>query len=515
MSVREFNLPDPGEGLTEAEIVTWNVKVGDTVKVNDIVVEIETAKSLVELPVPFAGTVTGLLVAEGQMVEVGTPIIAVDTAGGAAPVQDAPAAGAVEPGIEGSPPPKMAAAAAAAAAGDEEIEEGKIGGTTSTGRTAVLVGYGVKQTEAKRRPRKGTPSPSPTATPTATPTDPTFIGSPDKGDLDPATVPGSSAPFSGEASRALAKPPVRKYAKDLGVDLSQVAGSGEGGIISRADVDAHASGAGNAAIGVSPVTPANEAGAAARQPAYVAPVFTRGGERETRIPIKGVRKMTAQAMVGSAFTAPHVTEWVTIDATATMELVERLKKDREFKDVKVTPLLVLAKAMTVAIRRHPEINATWDEAAQEIVVKNYVNLGIAAATPRGLIVPNIKDADQMSMRQLAEAIGALTATAREGRTQPAEMSGGTMTITNVGVFGVDTGTPIINPGESAIMAFGAIRRQPWVVTAADGTETIEPRWVTQLALSFDHRLVDGELGSKFIADVGAILADPARGLVWG
>ncbi|HET8767194.1 MAG TPA: 2-oxo acid dehydrogenase subunit E2, partial [Pedococcus sp.] len=216
-----------------------------------------------------------------------------------------------------------------------------------------------------------------------------------------------------------------------------------------------------------------------------------------------------------AFTAPHVTEWVTVDATATMELVERLKKDREFKDVKVTPLLVLAKAMAIAIRRHPEINATWDEAAQEIVVKHYVNLGIAAATPRGLIVPNIKDADQMSMRQLAEAIGALTATAREGRTQPAEMSGGTITITNVGVFGVDTGTPIINPGESAILAFGAIRRQPWVVTAEDGTETIEPRWVTQLALSFDHRLVDGELGSKFLADVGAILADPARGLVWG
>ncbi len=241
----------------------------------------------------------------------------------------------------------------------------------------------------------------------------------------------------------------------------------------------------------------------------------RAGERETRTPIKGVRKMTAAAMVGSAFTAPHVTEWVTVDATATMDLVERLKQDREFKDVKVTPLLVLAKALCVAVRRHPEINATWDEANQEIVVKHYVNLGIAAATPRGLIVPNIKDADRMSMRELADAIGALTATAREGRTQPAEMSGGTITITNVGVFGVDTGTPIINPGESAILAFGAIRRMPWVVQAADGTESIEPRWVTQLALSFDHRLVDGELGSKFIADVGAILADPARGLVWG
>jgi pyruvate dehydrogenase E2 component (dihydrolipoamide acetyltransferase) len=319
-------------------------------------------------------------------------------------------------------------------------------------------------------------------------------------------APAVSAPVAREGGgRALAKPPVRKFAKDLGVDLDHVAGSGAGGVITRADVEAHAAGSApgsDAAIGIAPVTPAG-------------PAFQRTGERETRIPIKGVRKMTAQAMVGSAFTAPHVTEWVTVDATATMELVERLKKDREFRDVKVTPLLVLAKAMCVALRRHPEVNATWDDAAQEIVVKHYVNLGIAAATPRGLIVPNIKDADQLSMRQLADAIGALTATAREGRTQPAEMSGGTITITNVGVFGVDTGTPIINPGESAIMAFGAIRRMPWVVEGPDGSETIEPRWVTQLALSFDHRLIDGELGSRFIADVGAILADPARGLVWG
>jgi pyruvate dehydrogenase E2 component (dihydrolipoamide acetyltransferase) len=497
MSVREFKLPDPGEGLTEAEIVTWNVKVGDTVKVNDIVVEIETAKSLVELPVPFAGTVTALLVNEGDTVEVGTPIIAVDTSGGSgagAPtsVHEAPPAGAVEPGIEGSPAPKLEAAARAAAA-EEEIEEGKIGGTTSTGRTAVLVGYGVKQTEAKRRPRKGAESAAPVAAPAPAPAAPA-----------PApAAPAPAAPVAREGGgRTLAKPPVRKYAKDLGVDLSQVTGSGEGGIISRADVEAHAE---------------SGAGAESGQAAYQAqaPVGQQAGERETRTPIKGVRKMTAAAMVGSAFTAPHVTEWVTVDATATMDLVERLKQDREFKDVKVTPLLVLAKALCVAVRRHPEINATWDEANQEIVVKHYVNLGIAAATPRGLIVPNIKDADRMSMRELADAIGALTATAREGRTQPAEMSGGTITITNVGVFGVDTGTPIINPGESAILAFGAIRRMPWVVQAADGTESIEPRWVTQLALSFDHRLVDGELGSKFIADVGAILADPARGLVWG
>ncbi len=500
----EYLLPDVGEGLTEAEIVTWRVKVGETVKVNDIVVEIETAKSLVELPVPFAGTVTELLVPEGQTVEVGTPIIAVDTAPGApTAVQDAPAQGAVEPGIEGSPAPKLEKEQAAAAA-EEEIEEGKIGGTTSTGRTAVLVGYGVKQTEAKRRPRVSSRAAgASTATPELAAAE------------QMAPTPAAPEARGGGAVRALAKPPVRKLAKDLGVDLSRITGSGEGGIVTRQDVEAYAT-SGAASIGVAPVAPAaGEPGLEPAQPAYRAPQFQRTGERETRVPIKGVRKMTAQAMVGSAFTAPHVTEWVTVDATATMDLVDRLKKDREFKDVKVTPLLVLAKAICVALRRHPEINAMWDEAAQEILVKHYVNLGIAAATPRGLIVPNIKDADQMSMRQLAEAIGALTSTARDGRTQPAEMSGGTITITNVGVFGVDTGTPIINPGESAILAFGAIRRQPWVVTAADGTETIEPRWMTQLALSFDHRLIDGELGSRFLADVGAILEDPARGLVWG
>jgi pyruvate dehydrogenase E2 component (dihydrolipoamide acetyltransferase) len=224
--------------------------------------------------------------------------------------------------------------------------------------------------------------------------------------------------------------------------------------------------------------------------------------------------MTAQAMVASAFTAPHVTEWVTVDVTATMELVEKLKRDREFRDVKVTPLLVLAKAMCLAVRRHPEVNASWDEQAQEIVLKHYVNLGIAAATPRGLVVPNIKDADRMTLRELADAIGALTATAREGRTQPADMAGGTITITNVGVFGVDGGTPILNPGESAIMAFGSVTRRPWVV-GEGADERIEPRWVTTLALSFDHRLVDGELGSRFLATVAALLADPSRALVWG
>lgn len=312
--------------------------------------------------------------------------------------------------------------------------------------------------------------------------------------------------------RPRAKPPVRKLAKDHGVDLWTLAGSGPDGIITREDVQAFASGATQPAATRPEETAPEET---ASQAAYVPMAPFGSGEREVRTPIKGVRKMTAQAMVGSAFTAPHVTEWITVDVTRTVELVERLKRDREFRDVKVTPLLVLAKALVVAVKRNPGINATWDDAAQEIVQKNYVNLGIAAATPRGLIVPNVKDAHAMTMLDLGHAIGALTATAREGRTQPAEMSGGTITITNVGVFGVDAGTPIINPGESAIVAFGQIRKQPWVVTDADGNDEIAVRHVTQIAVSFDHRLIDGELGSRFLADLAALLEDPSRGLVWG
>jgi pyruvate dehydrogenase E2 component (dihydrolipoamide acetyltransferase) len=309
-----------------------------------------------------------------------------------------------------------------------------------------------------------------------------------------------SVPAAG-SGKALAKPPVRKLAKDLGIDLSQVAGSGEGGIVTRADVEALAAGGGTAAV-------AADRGAGSTE--YTAPVFAATGEREVRTPIKGVRKMTAQAMVGSAFTAPHVTEFITVDVSRTMRLVDRLKTDREFRDVKVSPLLVVAKALIIASRRNPGVNATWDEAAQEIVVKNYVNLGIAAATPRGLMVPNIKDADQMSLRQLADAMANLVSTARDGKTQPADMSGGSITITNVGVFGVDTGTPILNPGEAAILCFGAVRQMPWVVKGK-----IKARWVTQLGLSFDHRLIDGDLGSRFLADIAAVLHDPSQALVWG
>jgi len=493
MAVKHFNLPDPGEGLVEAEIVTWKVKVGDAVKVNDIFVEIETAKSLVELPVPYAGTVTALLVSEGDTVEVGTPIISIDDGlGGDVALVTAPPTTTVA-GISNAATSNGTTSTAATA--HDEIGAGTTGGAATGERVANLVGYGPRTTSGKRRARKGQ---SPSAKTTAQ-VHQAFSPVPAQPE-SPATHPGS---FRSSGGKALAKPPVRKLAKDLGIELSQVVGSGQGGIVTRGDVEAYAAGISWA--------PANGAGsAAAGSSPYPAPVSAANGERETRISIKGVRKITAQAMVASAFTAPHVTEFITVDVTSTMDLVDRLKADREFRDVKVSPLLIVAKALIIASRRHPGINATWDEAAQEIVVKSYVNLGIAAATPRGLMVPNIKDADQMSLRQLADAMANLVSTAREGRTQPAEMAGGSITITNVGVFGVDTGTPILNPGEAAILAFGVVRQMPWVV---DGQ--IVPRWVTQLSLSFDHRMVDGDLGSRFLADVAAILRDPSQALVWG
>lgn len=321
--------------------------------------------------------------------------------------------------------------------------------------------------------------------------------------------------MTGERARALAKPPVRKLAKDLGVDLGSVTPSGEGGIVTRADVEAAASGASSRGPSQSSLRGSFVASqdGASHLDERAGETSRAGSPAETRIPIKGVRKMTAQAMVDSAFTAPHVTEFITVDVTATMDLVDRLKRDRAFRDVRVTPLLVVAKALCLAIRRNPEVNASWDEAAQEIVIRRDVNLGIAAATPRGLVVPNIKGADSKPLRELADAMAQLVATAREGKTPPADFAGGTVTITNVGVFGVDTGTPILNPGEAAILAFGAVRRMPWVVER-DGVEEIVPRWVTQLALSFDHRMVDGELGSKVLADVAALLHDPGRALVW-
>jgi 2-oxoisovalerate dehydrogenase E2 component (dihydrolipoyl transacylase) len=289
----------------------------------------------------------------------------------------------------------------------------------------------------------------------------------------------------------MAKPPVRKLAKDLGVDLAALTGSGPEGTITREDVQAAAAG------------PAAEAPAAMSVPAVPA-----GGEE--RIPIRGVRKHTALAVASSAFTAPHVTEFLQIDVTETMNAVQRLRELPEFEGRRPSPLLLVAKALMLAVARHPMINSSWDEAAQEIVVKHYVNLGIAAATDRGLLVPNIKNAHALSLPGLARALSELATTAREGKTQPADLARGTITITNVGVFGVDTGTPILTPGETAILALGQVKQAPWV---HEGELAV--RQVTTLALSFDHRIVDGDLGSAVLRDIGAMLTDPVRMIAWG
>ncbi|MDG4861273.1 dihydrolipoamide acetyltransferase family protein, partial [Streptomyces sp. T-3] len=444
-----------------------------------------TAKAAVELPIPFDGVVHELRFPEGTTVDVGQVIITVDVQPGDGPVA-APAAVA-------------APAQASAPAAEEDDAEPE-------GRQPVLVGYGVSQASTKRRPRKGESAEeaAPAGTYYAKP-EPSPAAAAVQAELNGHTaapapvVPAPATP----GSRPLAKPPVRKLAKDLGVDLTTVTPSGPDGIITREDV--HAASA--PAPVTEPTVPVSRETTAAPAPAVQAPAAD--GARETRIPIKGVRKATANAMIGSAFTAPHVTEFVTVDVTRTMKLVEELKGDKEMAGLRVNPLLLIAKALLVAIKRNPDVNAAWDEANQEIVLKHYVNLGIAAATPRGLIVPNIKDAHAQTLPQLAQSLGELVATAREGKTSPAAMQNGTVTITNVGVFGVDTGTPILNPGESAILAVGAIKLQPWVHKGK-----VKPRQVTTLALSFDHRLVDGELGSKVLADVAAILEQPKRLITW-
>ncbi|MDF2047024.1 dihydrolipoamide acetyltransferase family protein [Microbacterium sp. Kw_RZR3] len=438
MTEQTFVLPDVGEGLTEAEIVQWRVAPGDTVAVNDVIVEIETAKSLVELPSPYAGTVGELLASEGATVEVGAPIITIGSTDAGTPTPAEPVT-VPEPSDPGG---------------------------------AVLVGYGTGGAVSSRR-RK------------------------------PAERPVKAS------VGVVAKPPIRKLARDLGVDLSAVTPSGPAGEVTRDDVVKHAE---QASVFRNIETPAwgevREETIPVPAPAAPAPVASvpAADAREESIPVRGVRKATANAMTSSAYSAPHVSVWVDVDASRTMELVKRLKASPDFADVKISPLLIMARAVIWALRRTPMINAAWvdTEDGAQISVRHYVNLGIAAATPRGLLVPNIKDAQAMNTRELAKALENLTLTAREGKTSPADQVGGTFTITNIGVFGVDAGTPILNPGEAGIIALGAIRQKPWVV---DGE--VRPRWVTTVSGSFDHRVVDGDGISRFIADVASVLEEPA------
>ena len=459
---KTFLLPDVGEGLTEAEILTWHVRPGDTVVVNQPIVEIETAKAAVELPCPYAGVVAEVFVAAGDVVPVGSAILSITT--------DVAATSPADPSAE----------------------------PAAAGREAVLVGYGVRPTGApKRRARVLARDPHGTTAPEAGPpgeaVKPVRMGGLEMG--------RRAEQLLSTRGPVLAKPPVRRLARELGVSLEAVDPTGQEGLITRSDVERAAR-----LVGAQPAATVADPVAAQRFSA----VQARTGERETRTPIKGVTKLMAEAMVASAFTAPHVTEWVDVDITRTMELVDRLKEHPDLAGVRVSPLLIVAAAVIRAARRHPGINATWQRETQEIVTKHYVNLGIAAATPRGLVVPNVKDADTLDIVGLARALHELVETAKAGRTTTADMAGGTITITNVGVFGVDGGTPIINPGEAAILCMGRAVARPWVV---DGE--VRVRQVMQLTLSFDHRLVDGALGSRVLADVARFLEDPAVELLLG
>ena len=465
--IKEFRLPDLGEGLTESEIVSWKVGVGDTVTLNQVIAEVETAKAVVELPSPYAGVVTALLEQPGTVVEVGKPIVSFEIQ------NDAPDGGVPAAGVP----------AGAGAGGAGEAAAAK--------REPNLVGYGAVLEDSGRPTRRARTFAPPAAAPVQPAQVQPAAPAETKPVAAPVETPEAAGPVSRPAERPRSTPPVRKLAKDLGVDLEAVTGTGERGLITREDVLNFVGG--------------GEPPAGARELAAVQAVAP--GVRETRTPIKGVRKFTAAAMVASAFTAPHATEFLTIDVTPTMDLLARLKASRSFAGYKLTPLTLVAKAVLITLRNHPTLNSRWDEANQEIIQFNYVNLGIAAATPRGLTVPNIKDADTMSLAELSAALTDLTDTAREGKTGTADLSGGTISITNIGVFGIDAGTPILNPGEAAILALGAVRKMPW-----EYQDEVALRQVMTLSLSFDHRLVDGEQGSRFLQDLGTILADPGMAL---
>jgi len=457
--IEQFRLPDLGEGLAEADIVQWLVAPGDTVTLNQTLAEVETAKAVVELPSPYDGTIANLHAEAGTTVAVGAPLIDFD--------------------VEGAHPES-----------DDHVAEGASGESAEEKSPPNLVGYGAAPSgssrPARRARRAGRAAVADTAVLEAAPHD---------------VLPEAPAPAE-MGDRPRSTPPVRAYAKRLGVDIVLVAAEVGDRVITRADVEAYAERVGGSAD--APTMSETTSPLQSARPAAA----TVPGERETRIPIRGVRKHTAAAMVQSAFTAPHVTTFHTVDVTATMELIASLRADRSLSEHRIGPLAFVAKAVCLALGRTPGLNSRWDEAAGEIVQPHYVDLGIAAATERGLIVPNIRDAEQMTVVELADAVGALAATARAGKTSPAELAGGTFSITNIGVFGIDAGTPILPPGQSGILAVGAVRRQPWEYRGE-----IALRQMMTLSLSFDHRIVDGAEGARFVKNVADILEEPGRAML--
>ncbi|MDO4412335.1 dihydrolipoamide acetyltransferase family protein [Cutibacterium sp.] len=441
-------MPDPGEGLTEGEVVSWRVCPGETVKINDVLCEVETAKSIVELPSPFAGTVAKLCAAPGETVAVGKPLVTID---------------------DGS---------------DDQSDD----------EPEFLVGHVAAESRRQRRRRRRTVGPGSGSKPTR---------------QDP--------PRMDRSEHILVKPPARRLAADLGIDVSQVRGTGPQGAVTRSDVKAAAE-AGRSGAAEPLVTgvsggDAELAGLSIMSRRLLGGAPTEPDGHTRRVPVHGVRKVTAAAMKDSLDTKALVTAFLTCDVTPTMDLVARLRADRGFKGLRVSPLTIWCKAVCLAMGRTPVVNARWDDAADQIVFRDQINLGIAAATPRGLMVPVVRNAQDMTMLELASEITRIVAIAKEDKLQPADYTGGTFSISNVGVFGLDAGTPVVNRTESAILVLGTIARRPWVIgTGAD--ERVVPRWVTTMSLGFDHRLIDGEEGSTFLHDVAEILSDPASAMLY-
>ena len=521
----EMTLPDPGEGLLEAEITQWLVAPRDAVAVHDVVVAIETAKSLVELPAPVAGRVAALHAEVGTMVAVGSVIMTIAEPGGDTGGAQSPSGATAMSQAEANDPaadaPAPAAGGTAPAAGGrgaepvpaaDEVLQGRIetgdapsappnapeSATPAPSSGAMLVGYGASAAQVARRPRKGVPAqPGPESEQVhesyglddapAHKVEEVYPTAPVR---DEAVEPPLPSPEAGArpsravdpVGRPLAKPAVRRLARDLGIDLVQIAGTGAGGVITPHDVAQAAAGEAS------------------------------GRRGDTRIPLRGVRRQMVQAMQAS-LQVPQASVWMDVDVTETVALIDQLKQRREFAGLRVSPIVVLAKAVCLAMAKHPEVNSSLDLGRDEIVVHPDVNLGIAAATRRGLVVPNIKAANDLNLLELAHALNDLVSKVREGRITPADASHGTFTITNVGVFGVEGGTPILNPNESAILCLGTFNRRPWVV-GEGAEERMVIRSVAKLTLTIDHRVLDGEQASRFLADVATILTDPGLSLLF-
>ena len=469
--MKNYCMPDPGEGLTEGEVVSWQVSPGDTVKINDVLCEVETAKSIVELPSPFAGTVAKLCAEPGETVAVGAPLVTIDD-------------------------------------GSEDEPE-------------FLVGHVTAEPGRRRRRRRGAAVSTERAREEGVDTHPEQSVSEPQHDAEAKpeqrlteSASRQDPPRMDRTAHILAKPPARRLAADLGIDLSQVTGTGPQGAVTRSDVKAAAHD-GAAAAGDGGACPGDAELASlsvmSRRLLGGAPTEPDGHTR--KVPVRGVRKVTAKAVKESLDTKALVTAFLTCDVTPTMELVNRLRADRRFKGLRVSPLTVWCKAVCLAMGRTPIINAAWDDATDQIVFRDHINLGIAAATPRGLMVPVVRDAQDMAMLELATEITRIVAIAKEDKLQPPDYADGTFSITNVGVFGLDAGTPVVNRTESAILVLGALARRPWVVGTGDD-ERVVPRWVTTMSLGFDHRLIDGEQGSTFLHDVAEILSDPASAMLY-